>query len=256
MQKRTLGNTDIQINPLGLGTVKFGRNEGVKYPKEFDLPSETTLADLLALAKDLGVNLIDTAPAYGLSEERLGRLLKGQREDWVIVGKAGEEFKSGNSEYIFTAKHFEMSLERSLKRLQTDYIDVFLIHADAGDDAILNNDALLKTMQDFKDRGLVRAIGASTRTIEGGLKTVREMDVVMAAYNPEYTAEKPILDEAAKLGKGVLLKKALSSGHNTNIEEAFKFIFDHPAMTRGAAIVGTINPDNLRNNAVVISSLA
>ena len=79
MEKRQLGQTGIEMSVLGLGTVKFGRNEGVKYPESFDIPDDAALADLLSIAKDLGINTLDTAPAYGTSEERLGGLLKGQR---------------------------------------------------------------------------------------------------------------------------------------------------------------------------------
>ena len=250
MIKRKLGNTGIMVSPYGLGTTKFGRNEGVKYPTPFDLPEESDLADLLALAKELGVNVIDTAPAYGLSEERLGRLLKGQRDDWVIVGKVGEEFEDGVSSHNFTPEHFEMSLERSLKRLNTDYIDVLLIHSDGNDVDILDNDSLIAKMQDFKKRGLVRAIGASTKTAEGGIKTLELMDVVMASYNPEYTDELTVLDYAAAHDKGVLLKKVLSSGHNVNTREAFDFALSHSAVS--SAVVGTINPYHLKANVEAI----
>ncbi len=253
MQLRKLGDTGIKVSPYGLGTTKFGRNTGVKYPNPFDLPEESELANLLALAKDLGVNIIDTAPAYGLSEERLGRLLKGQRDDWVIVGKVGEEFENNQSSYHFTPDHFEMSLERSLKRLQTDYIDILLIHSDGHDLDILNNDSLLTKMQHFKQRGLVKAIGASTKTADGGIKTLKLMDVVMASYNPDYTDEKPVLDYAAQHNKGVLLKKVLSSGHNMDTKEAFRFALSHDGSS--SAIVGTINPKHLRRNIEIIQSL-
>lgn len=246
MNLRPLGQTNIQISPLGLGTVKFGRNQGVKYPKSFELPDDTALADLLSLAKELGINTLDTAPAYGTSEERLGKLLKGQRQDWVIVGKAGEEFEDGTSYYDFSPGHIQRSLERSLKRLGTDYIDILLLHSNGDDLDILSNDSLIQTMEKLKDCGKVRAIGASTKTAAGGIKSLELMDVVMASYTSEYTDEKPVLDFAAKENKGVLLKKVLSSGHNTNIQDAFKFAFDHPGTT--AAIVGTINKDHLKSN--------
>ena len=244
--KRRLGQTALNVSPLGLGTVKFGRNQGVKYPKKFELPEERTLADLLSLARDMGVNLLDTAPAYDQSEERLGRLLKGQRTDWILVGKAGEEFEDGVSSYHFTPEHFEMSLTRSLKRLQTDYLDVLLIHSDGSDLDILDNTALIETMLGFKARGLVRAIGASTKTPEGGVKTLELMDVAMATYTPEYRGEETVLDFAARQGKGVLLKKLFSSGHTIKIEEAFRFAFSHPGVS--SAIVGTINPLHLQDN--------
>lgn len=256
---RLLGQTGLRISPLGLGTVKFGRSEGVKYPQSFKIPEEHELSNLLALAKDLGINLLDTAPAYGTSEDRLGRLLKGQRQDWMIVGKVGEEFENGESRYIFTPEHFERSLQRTLKNLQTDYIDVLLIHSDGTDKAILSNATLIETLQSFKSRGLVRAIGASTKTVEGGIKTLDLMDVVMATYSPIAPEEKPVLNHARKTGKGVLLKKSLASGHLDKIgadplQTALDFAFAHPA-TAGV-IVGTINPDHLAANvAATIKAL-
>ncbi len=251
MDKTQLGSTGIDISPIGLGTVKFGRNEGVKYPQGFEIPDDAHLKNLLALAQELGVNMLDTAPAYGTSEERLGSLLKSQREKWIIVGKAGEEFEKGESSFNFTPEHFEKSLERSLKRLQTDYMDILLIHSDGNDIDILQNEPLIEKLQDFKKRGLVKAVGASTKTTEGGIKTLEKMDVVMATYNPIYIDEKPVLDYANEHNKGVLLKKALVSGHvdklgENPIKSALEFAFSH-AGTDGI-IIGTINPDHLRRN--------
>lgn len=252
LKKRELGQTGLKISPIGLGTVKFGRNEGVKYPHGFEIPDEKALAKLLSMARERGVNLIDTAPSYGTSEERLGRLLKGQRRDWVIIGKAGEEFENGKSSFHFTPQYFEMSLQRTLERLNTDYLDVFLIHSDGNDMKILNDKALMQAMQDFKIRGVVKAIGVSTKTPEGGVKALETMDVVMATYNPAETTEKPVLDYAAKHGKGVLIKKALASGHihkfgsATPVQDVMDFVFKHPGVS--AVITGTINPDHLRDN--------
>ncbi len=97
MELRALGTTGLRVSTLGLGTVKLGRNQGVKYPQPFELPSDQQALALLELAWDLGINLLDTAPAYGLSEERLGRLLRQCRRDWVIVTKVGEVFQNGQS---------------------------------------------------------------------------------------------------------------------------------------------------------------
>ena len=245
MKHRPLGQTGITLSPLGLGTVKFGRNEGVKYPEQFEIPDEAFLANLLTLAHENGINLLDTAPAYGASEERLGRLLQGQRADWIICGKAGEDFEDGQSVYNFTPDHFKRSLERSLQNLQTDYIDIFLIHSD-GNDLDNLSDALVATMHDFKAQGLVRAVGASTKTMDGGLRALETMDTVMATYNLDYRDEEAVLNKAEERGKGVLLKKALASGHAGNPAEALQFALSHPAVT--SAIVGTINPDHLLAN--------
>ncbi len=83
---RPLGNTGLTVSALGLGTVKIGRDKGVKYPNSFTIPDDRAVTELLAQAQDLGINLIDTAPAYGHSEQRLGQLMS-QRQDWVIVTK-------------------------------------------------------------------------------------------------------------------------------------------------------------------------
>ena len=80
MERRPLGRSGIETSLLGLGTVKFGRTRGLKYPEPFSLPSDAEARRLLDTARDLGVNFVDTAPAYGASEERLGELLAEQRE--------------------------------------------------------------------------------------------------------------------------------------------------------------------------------
>jgi aryl-alcohol dehydrogenase-like predicted oxidoreductase len=254
MDRRALGQTGLNLSLLGLGTVKFGRNQGVKYPESFELPDMDALRNLLAQAKALGINYLDTAPAYGISEERLGVLLQGQRKDWIIVDKAGEDFAHGRSTFDFSPAHFKASLARSLKRLGTDYIDILLIHSDGSDMDILGNEALIRTMQDFKKTGLVRAIGASTKTIKGGIRALELLDLAMVAYNPAYTQERPVLDFAAGHDKGILVKKGLSSGHlspsasQSPVKTAMDFIFDHPGAT--SIVVGTINPEHLAQNAL------
>ena len=79
MEYRPLGATGIDVSVLGLGTVKLGRDSGVNYAQPFRLPTMREARHLIDRAHSLGINLIDTAPAYGTSEERLGELLAGQR---------------------------------------------------------------------------------------------------------------------------------------------------------------------------------
>ena len=128
---RPLGSTGLTVSPLGLGTVKLGRDQGVKYPNGFSIPDDAAARALLHQARELGINLLDTAPAYGISEERLGPLLRGQRQDWVIVSKVGEEFVNGASLFDFSPAHTRLSVERSLKRLETEHIELVLVHSDA-----------------------------------------------------------------------------------------------------------------------------
>ena len=154
---RPLGRTGLMVAPIGLGTVKIGRTQGVTYPQPFELPDDDAVRSLLGAAHECGVNLIDTAPAYGTSEERLGRLLPGPRDRWVIVTKCGEEFEDGRSRFDFSAPATRASVERSLRRLRTDYLDVVLIHSDGRDEAILNDEDALGELVELKRRGLICA---------------------------------------------------------------------------------------------------
>jgi aryl-alcohol dehydrogenase-like predicted oxidoreductase len=247
---RPLGSTGLQVSPLGLGTVKFGRNQGVKYPTRFELPGDGEAASLLALARELGINLLDTAPAYGSSETRLGPLLKGQRPDWIICTKVGEEFDDGQSRFDFSATHTRTSIERSLRRLQTDYLDLVLVHSDGRDLDVLAEPAYA-VLEQCKQAGLIRAFGFSGKTVEGGMEALRRGDCAMVTYNLREQAEKPVLDFALSQGKGILVKKAFASGHlcdagDDPITEGLRLVLGHSAVA--SAIVGTINPEHLRQN--------
>ena len=255
LPKRSFGNTGIDVSILGLGTVKLGRDQGVKYPSGFTIPDDSEAANLIALAKDLGINLIDTAPAYGNSEERLGSLLKGQLNDWVICSKVGEEFENGESRFDFSPEHTRFSIERSLKRLNAETIDIVLVHSDGNDLEIINHHGTLDALAQLKTEGKIRAFGMSTKTVEGGLKAAEHSDSVMVTWNLQHSAEVPVVDYCQQHGKGVLIKKALASGHtalgeeepNTDpVQKSFEMIFAHPGVS--SAIVGTINPEHLRDN--------
>jgi aryl-alcohol dehydrogenase-like predicted oxidoreductase len=254
-QRKNIADTDIAVSPLGLGTVKLGRDKGVKYPEGFKIPDDRQAADLLELAWDLGINLIDTAPAYGQSEQRLGALLKQQSHDWIIATKAGEYFDpvSGASQYDFTPESIISSVENSLRLLQRDVLDIVLIHSDGNDTEVIEHFGALQTLAELKQRGLIRASGMSTKTVEGGLKALQQSDLAMVMHNLEYQAEHAVLEQAALDNKAIFIKKALGSGHlakdgtTTDIVQAnFDFIFAEPAVT--SVIIGTINPKHLEDN--------
>lgn len=252
LPQRKLGSTDISVSAIGLGTVKFGRNTDVKYPRAFELPSDKQATELLALAKDLNINLLDTAPAYGLSEERLGKLLHGQRHNWIITGKAGEEYDNQQSTHNFTASHIMSSIKRSLQRLQTDYIDVLLIHSDGNDEKIIQDYDVFGTLAAAKQHGLIRAFGMSTKTVAGGLLTIEHADVAMVMCNPIYDEEIPVINHAHAMNKGIMVKKALASGHvdklNTTdpIQAAMDYIFGQQGVH--SIIIGTLNLKHITAN--------
>ncbi len=254
MRQRPLASTGLSVSALGLGTVKFGRNQQVKYPAAFDLPSDGEILSLLDLAREEGINLLDTAPAYGASEERLGRLLGPRREEWVLVSKAGEEFRDGVSHFDFSAAAVAASIDRTLSRLRTDRVDCLLLHSDGNDLDVLDRSGALEALAAAKSAGKILAAGISSKTVAGGRRAVElGLDAVMVAYSPWHREEEPVLDAAASSGTAVFVKKALGSGWfggeappGNPVEAAFGFAFAHPATT--AAIVGTINPAHLREN--------
>ena len=257
--QRPLGETGLLVSPLGLGTVKLGRDQGVKYPGSFRIPDDAQALALLNQARELGINLLDTAPAYGISEERLGPLLRGQRQHWVIVSKVGEEFSAGASHFDFSPAHARFSLERSLRRLQTEHIELLLVHSDGQDVAILRDSGIYETLAQFKREGKIGAFGLSGKTVEGGLLALQQGDCAMVTYNLAEQAEKPVLDYAAQHGKAILIKKALASGHAClaegvdPVQASFELIFHHPAVT--SAIIGTINPQHLAHNAAIAAAV-
>jgi aryl-alcohol dehydrogenase-like predicted oxidoreductase len=249
---RALGTTGIQVSLLGLGTVKLGRNEGVKYPQAFDLPDDAAVLALLETAQALGINLLDTAPAYGLSEQRLGQLRPGRREDWVIATKAGEFFENGASRFDFSPAAIHASVETSLRLLRTDYLDAVLLHSDGVDEA---GDRFLPAVGELarlKQKGLIRATGFSGKTVAGGDHLLPHVDLLMATYSPGYTDEAPLIARAAAQGRGVLIKKALASGHAADPAAALKAAATLPGAC--SIVVGTLSPANLRANAAALQA--
>ena len=256
MELRPLGSTGIAVSPLGLGTVKIGRNQQVKYPSGFEIPDDASVERLLWLARELGINLIDTAPAYGIAQQRLGKLLPGPREQWVIVSKVGEIFEDGRSRFDFSHAHTLASVQQSLKELRTDYLDCVLIHSDGDDLRILREEGVVDALELLKEKGLIRSHGISSKTVEGGLEALKRLDVVMATANPEYDEERPVFEAAAAAGKGVLVKKGLQSGHVPGVEgvrRAMRHVFALPGVS--AMIVGTIDADHLRQNVALVEEL-
>lgn len=257
LPRRPLGRTGIEVGVLGLGTVKLGRNQGVKYPRRFAIPDDAAVRELLALAADLGIDLIDTAPAYGSSEERLGQLLPGPRERWVLCTKVGEEFAAGVSHHDFSPAAVRASVERSLRRLCTDWLDLVLIHSDGNDLDIIERSGAIETLAELKRAGKLRAFGMSTKTLAGGLRAAELCDLLMVTWHLGYDAEVPVIDRCHELGTGVLIKKALASGHAAGgdpVRAAFTRLLGHPGVA--SLVVGTIDPAHLRANVAAVREVA
>ncbi len=247
----------------------MGRTAGLKLAATpTRLPTDDQVIELLTAAADVGVNLIDTAPAYGVSESRLGQLLTRvrPREAWVICTKAGEMFEeaSGQSRYDFSRGAIVASIEQSLTRLATDRVEIALLHFSGSTDdvGVLKQGEALGAISELKRAGKVRAIGASVGSVAGGWAALEAgCDVVMLTLNAHEQSMAPVAAAAGQQGVGVLVKKALAGGRlsagitvdNAGGElgaesggDSLRWVLSQPGVA--CAVVGTTRAAHLRAN--------
>lgn len=245
MQLRPLGQTGLLVSPLGFGAFKIGRNEKIKYPQPFDLPDDATVERLLNGVLDAGINLIDTAPAYGLSEERIGKYLSPRRDEFMLSTKVGERFVNGESSFDFTGPGVRASVAESLRKLRTEVLDVVFVHSNGDDLAIQQQTDVVPTLQKLKHAGYVRAIGFSGKTPAGAEAALAWADVIMVEYHLNDTSHANVITEAADRGVGVVVKKGLASGHLPPAE-ALQFVLSNPHVA--SVIVGGLSLEHLQEN--------
>ena len=149
MQYRTLGNSGLEVSAVGLGTNNFGRNMDLKQTDA-----------VVRKSADLGMNLIDTANRYGgsLSEEYIGKSVKGIREQVLLATKVSAPVASGPNQSGTSRKHIMDQVDKSLARLDTEYIDLYQIHGPHPETPI---EETLRTLDDLVRQGKVRYIGSS-----------------------------------------------------------------------------------------------
>ena len=253
MLRRPLGNTRIEVSALGLGTVKFGRNTQVDYPHPYELPSDGHIANLLGAAQREGINLLDTAPAYGSSEARIGEVIEGYRDDWVICTKAGEQFDGVRSYYDFSEDAILRSVDRSLARLRTHRMDILLLHSDGRMVNEIASAGAFRALIRLKREGMVRAVGFSGKSAADAEAAMPRSDVLMCTINATCRDEAVVAREAANQGLGVLVKKPLARGFAGDAETVAK-----TACLDGvtSVVVGTLSLDHLAANAAAIRTCA
>lgn len=250
MELRLLGATGLRASLLGLGTVRFGRTEGLKLARPASLPDDAAIDRLVGRALDLGVNLFDTAPAYGTSEERLGRALAGRRGQVLLCTKAGESFEDGRSGFDFRPAAIRASLERSLRRLRTEHVDILLLHSDGIGEGPEKFGPAMAELEALKARGLVRATGFSGKTLAGGTMAAASLDLLMLTLNRADMSQRPLLDLLAARGKAALVKKPLDGGREADPACALRLLAGLPAVA--SILVGTLSPGHLGELAAAL----
>ncbi|MGY3835694.1 aldo/keto reductase [Bacillus atrophaeus] len=179
MQKTRIGKSDLQVFPIGLGTNAVGGHN--LYP---DLNEEAG-KELVREALRSGVNLLDTAYIYGVgrSEELIGEVLREyNREDVIIATKAAHRKEGDDFVFDNSPAFLKQSVEDALKRLQTDYIDLFYIHFP---DDHTPKDEAVKALHELKKEGKIRAIGVSNFSLEQLKEANKDgfVDVLQGEYN-------------------------------------------------------------------------
>ena len=271
MEKRSFGNLPQKAACLALGT--------------YELRSSTQAqADLiLNTALDNGINYIDTAPCYGVSEEVIGNAISKRRDEYILATKCGciQEWNPDYHSVEFTAKNIRRNLENSLRLLKTDYFDVWMLHGPSPEDVTSWKDGpMLEAMLEIKEKGIVREIGISCKN--GGPPDPRFPDTFTAhilkealpyrvfdAYQTVYgmlsRKAENYLSAAGKTGASIVSRGALrqytpdyehyffDAGIQELLEEGesrqdflIRFVLSHPYVT--AVLVGTQNKDHLLAN--------
>ncbi len=252
MQRNSLGKTGLEVSPIGFGAFKIGRNQKTKYPEQYSLPSESESERLLNSVLDLGINLIDTAPAYGLSEQRIGQAISHRRDEFVLATKTGECFEQGESIYDYSAQATRASIEQSLRRLKTEWLDIVYIHSDGRDEWIQQQTDVVETLQRFKEQGVIRLIGFSGKTAEGAELAMNWADVLMVEYHSENRSCADVMAKANEAGLGVVVKKGLASGH-LPAEQAIRFVLSKRHVH--CMVIGGLNESHLRLNCEIAGSV-
>ena len=221
MERVQLGKTNIEVSRLCFGSLTmtpFQANLSIKEG-----------AELIQYAYKSGINFIDTAEIYD-NYKYIKEALKGiNRKDYVIATKT----------YAYSKELAKESLDLALKELNTDYIDIFLLHEQESIHTIRGHYEAIEYFLEAKEKGLIRAIGISTHRIEGvlGAKKYKEIEIIHPIINMKGIGIQDgsidemlnAIEEAHKLGKGIYGMKPLGGGHLiANMEKAFNFVKSIP----------------------------
>ena len=214
MKKRELGTTGIDVSEIAFGGVEIGMPYGIGIKSEADMLTRDESINLLHEAVDKGINFFDTARMYGASEEIMGQAFKAKRDQVIINTKCcklrDEPGVLPSSKKI--KEIIEKSLAESLSALQTNYVDVYMLHqADLG---ILENEEIAHTFSQLKNKGVIRATGVSTYSVEETKKTIDSgnWDVVQLPYNLMNQSQEVNFPLAGNTKIGIMVRSVLFKG--------------------------------------------
>ncbi len=281
MKKNRLGQSDLYVSALGLGCMSLGTDEKTAFP-------------ILEAAVEAGVNYFDTADLYdfGQNEQILGKYFKQNREDIIIASKAGNRWKENKESWTWDASkaYIKEAAKQSLKRLNTDYIDLYQLHGGTLDDPI---DETIEAFEELKAEGYIRYYGVSSIRPNVIREYVKRSNIVsvMMQYSildrrPEEEALPLLQDNGISVvtrgpvAKGLLsdnflnkltakgyldyseeeLRSTLESlkarfeGKRSLLEAAVQYNLSSPAVV--SVIAGASSAEQLKENAKAVNSSA
>ncbi|GAB3631398.1 aldo/keto reductase [Microbacterium shaanxiense] len=209
MRYRPLGRTGIRVSPFALGAMMFS---------SFGNGDQTEVDRMVARALDAGVNFIDTADAYGESEEMLGKALKGRRDDVVLASKFARPIGDDPNHQGGSRRWITTAVENSLRRLNTDHLDLYQMHRP---DPETDIEETLSALTDLVRSGKVRAIGSSdmpaSDMVEAQWVAERRGLERFRTEQPHYSLldrsiEREVLPVAQRYGMGTVIWSPLASG--------------------------------------------
>lgn len=249
---RTLGSTGLQVSEIGFGALEIGRDWAADVNSDFRHLTEREAADVLNGVLDLGINFIDTAPAYWYSEEFIGKAIAHRRSEYVLATKVGEHCDPSGSVYDYSAEATKRFIDASLKHLRTEYIDLLQIHSASIE--VLERGETLEAMKEAKNAGKVLHLGMTggvsecTRALElGGFETVQ------FPYNLiNLAAEERLLDLAREQNAGVIIMRGLAGG---KLSQKYSRLQDHELCSAiaGLSVIAEEYPESCQDRIVALA---
>jgi aryl-alcohol dehydrogenase-like predicted oxidoreductase len=235
MVKRILGKTNLEVSEVAFGCVEIGLPYGIGVETVNDMLPEEEAIQLLQTALKGGINFFDTARMYGTSESIIGKAFEQHRHEVVIATKC-RHIKNPDSSipgYNELKNIILSSLYESLAALQTNYIDVFMLHQ--ADLEILHNKDVSDIFTSLKQSGVIKATGVSTYTVEQTELAIESgaWDVIQVPFNLLDQRQAVAFNAAAQKGIAIIIRsvllKGLLSNKGRNLHPALSAVENHIA---------------------------
>lgn len=277
MIKKTLGRTGLEVTQLGYGSM------GLRGPNTWGvrIVDEDAAGRFLNSVLDSGINFIDTAPDYGIAEERIGRHISHRRNEFYLATKCGCDYVQHPDhieiKHTWTKEIVQRNIETSLKRMQTDYVDLLQFHG--GDAKTLVRAGLIDLLEIFRSQGIVKFVGVSSKLPD--VTDLIELDV-FDTFQVPYSCLAPehheTLAAAAETGAGLIIRGGIAHGgpeaeierpslndvwQEAGLDELvpdgvskaqfiLRFTLSHPHCH--TTIVGTCNMNHMRENLAALNA--